>query len=244
MMNYFLTIFCFISSLSLTFSQSIIKVNNNNKLYFWVENSIVISAKTNPKKLIVLADSDTLVFLSNSYKYNLIDCDIKSVKIKVGIMRNKNKVNWLDSANYNVEYLIHPPLASSFWAENDSISQERIDTKMTLQLKCGVSELCNSVCPYAKICAFNFKVLRNDSLLYQEEHYDKKGLFYDDDYFVNETNDTIMENTGMSRSISWKALNFLIRNSKKGDIILFENVKAILCKKEEVKVNDVRLIIK
>jgi hypothetical protein len=108
MMNYFLTFFCFISSLSLTFSQSIIKVNNNNKLYFWVENSIIISAKTNPKKLIVLADSDTLVFLSDSFKYNLIDCDIKSVKIKVGIMTNKNRVNWLDSSNYNVEYVPNP----------------------------------------------------------------------------------------------------------------------------------------
>ena len=243
-MKFILFIFSLFQFSILTFSQSIIKVNNNNKLYFWVENSIIISAKTNPKNLMVLADSDTLVFLSDSYKYNLIGCDIKSVKIKVGIMRNKNKVNWLDSANYNVEYLIHPPLTSSFWAENDSISQERIDTKLTLQLKCGVSELCNSVCPYAEICSFNFKVLRNDSLLYQEEHYDKKGLFYDDDYFVNETNDTIMENIGMSRSISWKALNFLIRNSKKGDIILFENVKAILCKKEEIKVNDVMLIIK
>ncbi|MDP2175814.1 MAG: hypothetical protein Q8K70_07895 [Bacteroidota bacterium] len=243
-MKTIVLILCFFQFSTLLFSQSIIKVNNNNKLYFWVENSIIISTKTNPKNLIVLANSDTLVFLSNSFKYNLIDCDIKSVKIRVGIMRNKKKVNWLDSANYNVEYLIHPPLASSFWAENDSISQERIDTKMTLQLKCGVSELCNSVCPYAKICAFNFKVLRNDSLLYQKEHYDRKGLFYDDDYFVNETNDTIMENIGMSRSISWKALNFLIRNSKKGDIILFENVKAIFCRENEIEVNTVRLIIK
>jgi hypothetical protein len=107
-MKFILFIFSLFQFSILTFSQSIIKVNNNNKLYFWVENSIVISAKTNPKKLIVLADSDTLVFLSNSYKYNLIDCDIKSVKIKVGIMRNKKKVNWLDSANYNVEYVPGP----------------------------------------------------------------------------------------------------------------------------------------
>jgi hypothetical protein len=55
---------------------------------------------------------------------------------------------------------------------------------------------------------------------------------------------SIMGHEENTRSISWKALGFLIRNSKKGDIILFENVKAILCKKEEVKVNDVRLIIK
>jgi len=54
---------------------------------------------------------------------------------------------------------------------------------------------------------------------------------------------SIMGHEENTRSISWKALNFLIRNSKKRDVILFENVKAILCKKEELDVNDVRLIV-
>lgn len=244
MIKYLLFAYCLLNSFYSAFSQSIFKVNNNNKVYFGVDNQVNIISKYNPDQLIVLVNQDTLTYINQSFYYKTFDCELKQVAIKIGLKRKMRKTKWLDSTTYNIEFLIHPPIASSYWAENDSISQERIDIKMTLQLKCGVSDFCNTVCPYAVICSFNFKVLRNDSLLYQEAHNDRRGLFYDDDYFISETNDTIMENIGISRSISWKALNFLTYNSKKEDVILFENVKAILCKKEEVDVNDVRLIIK
>lgn len=244
MIKYLLFAYCLLNSFQSAFSQSIFKVNKNNKVYFGVDNQVNIISKYNPDQLIVLANQDTLTYINQSFYYKTLNCELKHVVVKIGVKRKMKKIKWLDSASYNIEYVPYPPIARCSVAPNDTIVHAHLNFGLSIFLDCGESRIpCSQLCPYAKICAFDLKILRNDSLLYQEAHFDKNGLYYIEDYFVDENNDTsriLAENT---RSISWNALHFLIQNSKKGDVILFENVKAVLCKKDEVDVNGVRLII-
>lgn len=74
-----------------------------------------------------------------------------------------------------------------------------------------------------KIIAFTFRITRNDTTIFSETNTDSSGRFYTDT-IVLAPNDTLE----LYHSITSEACYYIQNNTKPGDLIIFDNITALL----------------
>ncbi|MFM9945010.1 MAG: hypothetical protein ACKVQB_07220 [Bacteroidia bacterium] len=229
MKNLVFILIIFISGNS--FSQkTIISTTKTNVFYQWLENPLQISVENHScEELIAKVDKGILKGSKCEYIYVTDSSNITKVKVTIGV-RTKKKVKWIDSIDIRVKSLPDPePLIGSF-SIDDTIPKAALLANMRIWLPMMDSWELYGNCFKQDIISFTIRVLRNDSTIFRERHYNPKGLCNTKNFQVF---DSIEDFYIVDSQFSREAYSYFVNESKQGDRVIIENIVALLYRQEE-----------
>lgn len=235
---FILIIFTFIFSINSVAQKVFVSPVQTKILYEWIDNELEIMIENySCKNIVAKVDKGKLIGKGCNYIYQSNGYGIREIKIIVGIKSAKG-IKWFDSFSIRVKPLPEPWLTFGFIGNENSVNKTQLlyflsNFKFPISFSGEIAGTNKNM----KIDSFHLKIIRNDTIIYSEVHNlnDSTKLhkrFSDED-----------TSAFLYSDFTINAHNFIYNNCKKGDKIIFENLYALLYKKERRKLENFILII-
>ena len=221
---------------------SLISTKSTNVLYQWIENPVQIAIENYPcEKLVAKVDNGKLTDNGCNYIYKSESQIISKAKITIGVKMKKG-IDWIDSFTLIIKPLEDPIPYFAMAKNGDTISSLRILANPYIYVPIEDWELHENLYRQ-KISSFSLKVVRNETIIFEESNFNPKDSFCIDSSGVLDTlGDTLFVDY-TPRNISKNAVSFIRDKIQSGDYIIIENIKVVLFEKEVRKIKSLKYFI-